>query len=157
AFHKLEKNPKLLDKLRGSARKEFEKNMRQRAREMKVPVEKLQRMIGKDGVEHLRRQMERNYIASEYIRSRIYPGLQVTPAEAREYYDKHSEEFKTLDRVKWQDIFIAVGPSHPTMQEALQFAQEILERIRSGQSFDEFLRFDEGDSWSYRKGEGNGQ
>jgi parvulin-like peptidyl-prolyl isomerase len=157
AFRKLEKNPKLLDDLKRSARKEFEKNMRQRAGQMKVTVEKLQRMVGKEGLEVLRRQMERNYIASQYIRSRVYPELYVRHAEIREYYDKHREEFQTLDRVKWQDIFIAVGPSHPTIEDALRFAQEILDRIRSGQGFDEFLRFDEGDSWSYRKGEGNGQ
>jgi hypothetical protein len=157
AFRKLEKNPQFLDKLKKAAAKEFDKNLRKRADDMKMSVEKLQRLIGKGGVENLRRQLERNFIASEYIRSRVFPHFWIRHEDIREVYDKHPEEFRTVDRVKWQDIFIAVGPSHPTMQDAVRFAEEILGRVRGGQSFDEFLRFDEGDSWSYRKGEGNGQ
>jgi hypothetical protein len=159
ALHKLEKNPKFLQKLKEASVKEFDKKMRDRARQLKMTVEDLKRKVGKQNWHNLARQEERNFIAQEYIRSRIYPHMQeeVTHALIREVYDRHPEQFRTVDKVQWQDIFIMVGPNHPTMADARRFAEQVLAGVRGGQKFDDFLRFDEGDSWLFRKGEGNGQ
>src|SRR5262249_39246459 len=159
ALHKLEKNPKFLQKLKEASVKEFDKKMRERARQLKTTVEDLKRKVGKQNWHNLARQEERNFIAQEYIRSRIYPHMQeeVTHALIREVYDRHPEQFRTVDKVQWQDIFLMVGPNHPTMAEARRFAEQVLTGVRGGQKFDGFLRFDAGDRWLFRKGEGNGQ
>src|SRR5262249_35894116 len=125
ALHKLEKNPKFLQKLREASAKEFDRKMRARARELKTTVEDLKRRVGKQNWHNLARQEERNFIASEYIRSRVYPHMQeVTHAVIREVYDRHPEQFRTVDKVQWQDIFIVVGPNHPTMADARRFAEQ---------------------------------
>jgi parvulin-like peptidyl-prolyl isomerase len=80
----------------------------------------------------------------------------VGPEMIKEWYDQHPNEFRTVDKVKWQDIFIATANHGPAAQ-ARHVAEEILERVRRGEKFDNCLQLDEGDSWSYRKGEGNGQ
>jgi hypothetical protein len=161
AYRKLEKNPKFLTKLKEDAAKEFTKRRAKQARELKVTVEELKRLVnkeaGKGTWENLRRQEERAYIAQQYIGSRVFPWMQIRHEDIREVYDKHPEQFQTVDRVQWQDIFIVVGPKHPTMAEARRFAEELLDAVQRGRQFEDFLRFDEGDSWSYRKGEGNGQ
>ncbi len=164
AFRKLEKNAKYLDKLKQAAAKDFEKKLKLMARRLgkekegATSIEQVKFIMGRELVETMRRQEERNFIASEYVRSRIYPLMQrVNHEMIRDYYDQHRSEFRTIDKVKWQDVFVAVGPSHPTSADARRFAEGILARVQKGESFDNFLRQDEGDSWSYRKGEGNGQ
>jgi parvulin-like peptidyl-prolyl isomerase len=162
ALRKLTQNKQFLDKLKAGAAKDFDKKRVAQARSLKMTVEQLKRLVnaqlGKGGWESLRRQEERNYIVMQYIQSRVYPEVaRVSHEDLYEYYKQHLTEFCTVDRVQWQDIFIIVGPNHPTMADARQFAEQILGAVRQGQPFEEFLRFDEGDSWSYRKGEGNGQ
>lgn len=162
ALRKLSQNQKFLDKLKTAAAKDFEKKMTKRAHDLKIPLDQLKRLVnvqlGKGGWESLKRQEERNYIVFEYVRSRVWPHVsQVSHEDIYEYYKTHLTEFCTVDRVQWQDIFITVGPNHPTMADARQFAEQIVAAVRQGQPFEEFLRFDEGDSWSYRKGAGNGQ
>jgi hypothetical protein len=162
ALRKLAQNQKFLDKLKEEARKDFEKKMGKRARDLKIPLDQLKKLVnaqlGKGGWDSLRRQEERSYIVFAYVRSRVWPHVsQVCHEDIYEYYKDHLTEFCTVDRVKWQDIFIIVGPNHPTMADARQFAEQLVGAVRQGQPFEEFLRFDEGDSWSYRKGDGNGQ
>jgi hypothetical protein len=162
AMRKLSMNKQFLDKVKAAAVKEFDKKMAKRARELKLTLEQFKRMVnnqlGKGGWETLRRQEERSYIVFEYVRSRVFLEVSRVGREViYEYYKDHLSEFCTVDRVQWQDIFITVGPNHPTMADARRFAEQILQVVRQGQPFEEFLRFDEGDSWSYRKGEGNGQ
>ncbi|HYT87908.1 MAG TPA: peptidylprolyl isomerase, partial [Gemmataceae bacterium] len=108
-------------------------------------------------IDHFRRQQERTFIAQEYIRSRIQPWVQqVCPAMIKEWYDQHPNEFRTLDKVKWQDIFIAT-PNHGSAAAARRVAEEIVERVKRGDTFDNYLKLDEGDSWKWRQGNGNGE
>ena len=162
AMRKLSKNEKFLKKLKEEASKLFDKNIQERARQLKMTVEEVQRKIiqqsGKEGWENAHRMNERKYIAGQYTQSRIWAAVQdVTHKHIRDVYDKHPEQYRTVDKVKWQDIFILVGDKHATMADARRFGEQILDAVRRGQSFDEFLTFDEGDSWRYRKGEGYGQ
>src|SRR5260370_560909 len=121
-----------------------------RARELKMPVERLNAKVGKQNWHNLARQEERNFLASEYIRSRVYLHIQeeITHAAIREVYDRHPEQFRTVDKVEWQDIFIVVAPNHPTTPDARRFAQQTLAGARRGQKFDDFLRFAQGHTWS---------
>lgn len=158
AFTKLEKNPKMLDKVRQAAGKAFDKKLTKIVADTKSDsVESLKRLIGRERLETMRRQDERDFIASEYVRSRIFLHVQrVSHRDLWDYYQAHLSEFRTVDRVKWQNIFIAVGPNHPTLEVARRFAEDILARVRAGEDFGQFLHYDEGTSWQYRKGEGQG-
>ncbi|MCI0458690.1 MAG: peptidyl-prolyl cis-trans isomerase [Gemmataceae bacterium] len=163
AYRKLEKNQKVLDKLRQAARREFEKKVARIVKELQKKnggtYEQVHHQLGKETLDTLRRQEERNFIASEYIRSRVHIHLQrVGHEDIRAYYNQHLSEFRTEDRVQWQNIFICVGGPHGgTAVEARRFAEQILDRVRRGERFDAFLHLDDGMSWRSRKGEGEGQ
>jgi hypothetical protein len=73
----------------------------------------------------VRRQIERQIMADEYIRSAIKekgrtPGL----SDIRSYYEEHADEFKSDDRVKWLDIFISFN-RHATPQAARAHAEVV--------------------------------
>ncbi len=62
-----------------------------------------------------RRGVERQIMSQQYVNSMLKEkGRRVGLAEIRDYYDKHPDEFKTPDRVKWQHIFVGNGnPPNP--------------------------------------------
>lgn len=154
AVRKLEKNnPKALSKLKTIAEQEFDKQMRS-IRQRKVASEAQLKEI-----EHtLRRQVERELISSEYMRSRIFPYIQsrISHEEVEDYYNTHQNEFQRLDAVQWQDVFIAVGPKLPTVAHAKRFAEDLIAQCRTNDDFTRLLQFDEGDS-KFRGGEGLGR
>lgn len=153
AVKKLEKNnPKALDKLKVVVGQEFDKQL-QKMRNAGVTDEQIKE------VEHVARKlMERNLIATEYARNRILPYLQsvVSLEEVREYYETHKNEFQSVDKVQWQDVFIAVGPKHPTVADAKRFAQQLIAKCRTPDDFAKLVEFDDGDS-KFRGGEGLGR
>lgn len=161
AFKLLSKNPPFLEKLKDLAGKDFDKKVSLMLKNSKSNnIDELKLLMRKQdmSLDTLRRQEERNFIAKEYIGSRIVPLMnKVGHKEIRAYYDQHLSEFQTVDRVQWQDIFIAVGPKFPTLADARRFAEQIVTRVRSGEDFSRFLHYDDGDSYKYRKGEGKGQ
>jgi hypothetical protein len=88
----------------------------------------------------------------------IFPQINkaITPEVIAQYYQDHLNEFQTVDRVQWQDIFVAVGEKHPTMAHARQFAQQIVEQWKQGADINKLLEFDDGSSRS-RQGMGVGE
>jgi len=83
----------------------------------------------------IRRQLERQTMADEYVRSALKdkgrtPGL----ADMRDYYDKHPDEFKTTDKVVWLDIFISFN-KHPTARAAYDHAEGVLQKASLGAEF----------------------
>lgn len=161
ALHKLEKNQKTLDKLKVAANKEFDKRLSHMVKAFRcASLEEFKDLLTKQGtsVENLRRSAEREFISTEYVRSLI--GMRIVTISHQDvcdYYEQHLNEFQTVDTVKWQNIFILVGPNHPTAADAHRFAEELVARARHGEDFDKLLPFDDGDSYRYRKGEGLGR
>ncbi len=83
----------------------------------------------------IRRQLERQTMADEYVRSALKdkgrtPGL----ADIRDYYDKHPDEFMKTDKVKWLDIFISFN-KHPTARAAYDYAEGVLQKASLGADF----------------------
>jgi parvulin-like peptidyl-prolyl isomerase len=130
--------PKVMEELQKDAKRDFEKRLRDFKKLYNLQTdEQLKQFFASGGVslESMRRQMERQFVAQEYMRNLIYPDLQRIPqAELREYYDKHADEFQEKERVKWQDIFLDRN-KFPNEQAARQFADRILARLRSGEDF----------------------
>lgn len=88
----------------------------------------------------LRRQLERQFMAQQFIQSMLKEkGRRVSLAEIRNYYDQHPDEFRVADRVKWQHIFISLA-RHPSPQAAYQHAEAILQAARNGADFAELSK-----------------
>lgn len=153
AVKKLEKvNPKALDRLKEYVDREVEKSI-DRMRKADVPEDQI-----RQAEPAARRMMERNIISGEYARSRIMPTLQslVGLTQIREYYESHLDDFKAKDRVVWQDIFIPVSPNLPTVEDAKRFAEDLINKCRRADDFNQLMVYNEGDS-KLRGGEGLGQ
>jgi peptidyl-prolyl cis-trans isomerase SurA len=161
AIRMLEKNPKFLEKLKGIASKEAQKQIAAQMRRAEMPnIEQYKQLLIAQGttLESIRRMLERDVIAGEYLRAKIRPQIEkeICPEVIHEYYKQHLNEFQQVDRVKWQDLFIAVGPKHPTMADARQFADQLQRRWAAGEDIAKLLEFDDGDS-RFRKGDGAGE
>jgi hypothetical protein len=152
AVKKIEKNGKhMLEKLRDFVDQEFDKSV-QKMRDGKVPEDQIRE------IEPIaRRMLERNLISTEYARSRIKPTLDsIGMRDIREYYETHLNEFMTVDKVVWQDIFIPISKNLPTIEDAKRFAEELLNKCRTAEQFNQLMVYNEGDS-KLRGGEGLGQ
>jgi parvulin-like peptidyl-prolyl isomerase len=153
AVKKLEKfNPKALAKLRHMVEQEFDKRLK-KMRDAGLAEDKIKQF---SHIAH--RILERDMIAMEYARSRISGPVQslVTLDAVKQYYDTHPEEFTVKDRVEWQDVFIAVGPKHPTIVDARRFAEQLVARCQAPDDFAKLQAYDDGDS-KLRGGAGFGQ
>lgn len=147
AVHKLEKAaPKALEQLRELVDAEYAKQVKHIRKQL--PDDKFQEIAPT-----FRRQMERQFIGMEYIRSRIFPILVINYNDIKDYYDSHLNEFQTLPSVKWQHIFIAANSQRQTPENAAAFAATLLEQM--GRDPNASVRFaqlckqhDDGDSKS---------
>jgi peptidyl-prolyl cis-trans isomerase SurA len=162
AFAKLKRASKSqVEKLTAEAADEFDKTVLRgwMKRANVKSADEFRDLLKSQGVslDMLRRQWERNFMAREYLQSRIHPYLdQVGPRQILEYYDKHPEEFQRPDAVQWQDIFVLADDKFATRAEAHHLAEQLAERARGGEDFAKLAeKYDNGDS-SFRKGEGIG-
>jgi parvulin-like peptidyl-prolyl isomerase len=166
AYERMKKlKPEFAEKLEAAAHKEFDK----RVREMKSNAaksgfniqsdEEFKAILKAQGLTlgGIRRQVERSFMAMEYMRSRIYEKIDpIGHEQIVEYYEEHPSEFQVEDRVEWQDIFIASG-QHSSPEEARNLAEQIMARAKKGEDFAELAKkYDDGMS-KYNNGEGFGQ
>ncbi|MCI0682175.1 MAG: peptidyl-prolyl cis-trans isomerase [Gemmataceae bacterium] len=153
AVRKLEKvNPTTLAKLRSLAEQDFEQQLRKVRDTKKVSDEQL-----KEFERQMRRQAERRYIAMQYMQSRIFQLINsgIGYQEIKDYYDAHPNEFQRVESVRWQNVFLAVGPKHPTLADARRFAEDLIARCRTGDDFIKLVPYDDGPS-KFNNGQGTG-
>jgi len=105
----------------------------------------------------LRRQIERDamvdFLVGQQFRDKAKA---VTLADVREYYDRHPDEFRTEDAVKWLDLFV-IARKFLTVEEAKAHAEGLLAQAKGGADFVELSKkYDQGDS-GLRGGEGTGR
>jgi parvulin-like peptidyl-prolyl isomerase len=150
----------VMDKVKEAAGKEFDRQIRDIKKQTGVTTdEEFLTMLRTQGVslDGMRRQSERQFLAQEYLRSRIMPMIdEIGHEQILNYYNGHPEEFQINDSVKWQDIFIDGQKPGRSIDEARIFANDILKRIRAGADFNEFTKYDDGESGLARKGFGYG-
>lgn len=159
AFEKLKGNEKFLTKLKEAASEQYSNWLRDIQEKSKLTEAQLAQQMRSVGISLLsrKREIERRFIVMEYMRSRIGPYMdQVNRQDIRDYYDSHPEEFQQEDRLVWEDIFIAVGPKHPTLADARSTAQKLLTQIQQGASFASLIEYDDGVS-RFQKGKGSGE
>ncbi len=152
-------NPQALRKINDAASEEFDKYIDKIKSKSKINDVQWRESLRRGGltVGMLRKKVEHEFVNGEFIRSRIIDHIKaISRSDIYAYYVDHKEEFRTEDRVKWQDVFIAVGPKHPTLKDARRFAESLIASYDSGVDFEEFIRYDDGDSKS-RDGFGLGE
>jgi parvulin-like peptidyl-prolyl isomerase len=151
---------RVMDKVKEAAGKEFDRQIRDIKKQTGITSdEEFQNMLRTQGIslDSMRRQSERQFLAQEYLRSRIMPFIdEIGHEQLLNYYNGHPEEFQIADSVKWQDIFIDGQKPGRSLEEARILANNILDRIRNGAEFTEFCQFDDGESGLARKGFGYG-
>ncbi len=140
AIKKLEKvNPRALDRMKEEVEKDLDKWV-QALRQANVPDADIRQ------VEPTRRRMlERDMISAIYARSRIMPTVQslITLTQIREYYETNLNEFKAVDKVVWQDIFIPTGANLPTVEDAKRFAEDLINKCRTPDDFTRLMVYDD--------------
>ena len=134
-YAKLKKQGRLAlaDEIKGFAEKAADQSLRSiRTGYGLKSEEEFQAMLRMQGLTQpvIRRQIERQIMADEYVRSAIKekgrtPGL----SDIRAYYEAHGAEFKSEDRVKWLDIFISFS-KHSTPDAARTHAEQVFEKTR---------------------------
>ncbi|MBX7106399.1 MAG: peptidyl-prolyl cis-trans isomerase [Gemmataceae bacterium] len=153
------KRPQLLEQLKLEAGKEADRRIADIKKSAKISNDdEFRAFLRQSGlsVEGLRRQTERNFMMTEYIRNLIFPAVQrISVQQVREYYDEHPDQFTRPDRLKWMDIFIDIS-RFPDANAARRHAEMIIARAQAGENFAELVKqFDQGDS-VLRGGEGLG-
>jgi len=154
---------KFIEQLKKLADEEFEKRwlrpiMEQNHIENKEEFATFMRQHGGISLEVMRRSSERNFMAMEYLRSRVEPHLsRIGHNEIADYYTSHREEYTQPDSVHWQDILINAA-GHASRAAARQFAESLVRRVRQGEDFAKLsTEFDNGTSGRFRKGDGEGR
>lgn len=153
AIKRIEKmNPRAMEKLKEAATEEFNKQVNPN-----LPKEQENDPLVKEALSILKRQVERNFIHMEYLRSQIIPAvnLRISFAEVDDYYRTHLNEFQKVDSVKWQNVFIAVNPERPTVAHCKKYAEQLLAGLPNNSAFAELTKYDDGDS-KFRGGAGMG-
>ena len=163
AAARLARRKGFMDELKSVADKEFDKQWLQRlmkANNQTDPVV-FKRFLQDQGmpVEMIRRQWVRNFIAMEYIRSRIEPSItRIGHLEVVDYFNKTMQEFQVEDSLVWQDIFILKARHGGDPVAARHFAESLVARIRKGEDFVKLAKeFDNGDSSLRENAEGIGR
>jgi len=104
----------------------------------------------------LRRNLERQMIATRVQQAEIFGRVAVTEDEARKYYEQHINEFTTPSSVMLREILVAVpadsrGANAAAAEAARDKAEAIRKRILDGESFEK-VAADSSDSASKANG-----
>jgi hypothetical protein len=150
---------KVLDQVKALAAKEFDKQVHDNMQRAGIKTEDdFKKILQTQGIsmEGMRRQIERTFIAQEYLRSQVMRVVDQSIGHEQlwDYYQKHKEEFQIADSVQWQSIFID-NSKFDTRDAAYQTAVQVAQRWRAGQDYASLAQFNDGDS-KFRQGQGEG-
>lgn len=150
----------IMVKLQKEADKEADKQLREiKGRVQAKSDDEFKAMLKAQGLSEsgMRRQFQHNFMMIEYVRQIIYPTVErIGLQQVRDYYDLHPDEFRSDDKVVWQDIFIDAS-RFASPAAGRQHAGQVLAAARAGQDFPTLVKqFDHGDA-RLRNGTGIGQ
>lgn len=92
--------------------------------------------------EKLRNQIRRQVVIGELIKKEIAPQVNVTPQDAKKFYDENPEKFRKPERVRAQHILmkVAKGDSEDKKAEAREKLKKLQKRILAGEDFSNLAR-----------------
>lgn len=152
--------PGAADDIKDAARKMADKQLFEFKKMYKVKTdEEFQAILGTQGLTLpvIRRQLERQMMAEEYVRSMIRDKIKgIGLAQIRDYYDRHPDEFTTEDRVKWLDIFVSFN-RFPTARATYDHAIGVQQQAAAGADFVALVKQHDHGVASGQNGEGIGR
>jgi peptidyl-prolyl cis-trans isomerase C len=103
-------------------------------------ISKLAKEKGFDKIAEVKNQMEfykDNFLANLYIRREVLDKISIPEEDLKKYYENHKDEFKTPEMVKVRHILVKMNESAPEKDKkaAKKKAEDILEKIKSGEDF----------------------
>lgn len=154
--------PQNMEKIKGIAAKECDEHLRKQKTRLNLKSDDELRAFYERqhlNLEEYRRQFERSFIATEYMRNRVQLKINAIDREQLlEYYQKNLKDFNPPERVVWQNIFIK-RDGYPSEAEARQKAETAYAKAKQVQTREEFATlaetYSDGPS-KFRKGEGEG-
>lgn len=156
------KNDKAQQEIKKVAKEEADKKLKEYRKNRKIDTEEeFVKLLDLQGISlaGLRRQIERDFIKNIYLQELMKPKKElISIADIHDYYDKHSDEFKVEESVKWNDMFISKSIfDNSKPGEARKYAMAILEHVKAGEDFAKLgEQYDKGDS-KFRKSMGAGE
>ena len=103
-------------------------------------IASLAREKGFDKRPEIKGQLEmitNNFLAFQYLQKEVISKIKVTEKEAKAYYDKNPDLFKSPEQVKARHILIQV-PKEATEEEKKKLkekADEVLKKVKAGEDF----------------------
>ncbi len=91
----------------------------------------------------LRQDFERSYMMSGVQQIEIYPRLQITDEEVRQYYRANPDEFKVPETVMLREIFLPVATQTRDGQAVVNVAEEEAVQARMNAARDRVLKGEE--------------
>jgi len=78
-----------------------------------------------------------NFLAFQYLQKEVISKVKVTEKEAKAYYDKNPDLFKSPEQVKARHILIQVpkGASDEEKNKQKEKADEVLKKVKAGEDF----------------------
>jgi peptidyl-prolyl cis-trans isomerase SurA len=160
-FQRLKKaKPGVIDELKDFAAKAADRQLREFKKFYRVRTDdEFRDLLASQGLTLpvIRRQLERQMMADEYVRSMLKEkGRAVGLGEIHDYYLKNPGEFATDDRVKWLDVFVSFN-RFATAREAFDHAEAIRRQAAAGADFVALSRQHDHGLAGQQNGEGVGQ
>jgi peptidyl-prolyl cis-trans isomerase C len=97
----------------------------------------------------LRTNIAQSMVIQQLIEKKIAPGIEITDAQGKEFYDAHPELFQTPEQVKASHILIKADPSDSdeTKDEARKKLETVQDKLKKGEKFDALAKeYSEGPS-----------
>ena len=97
----------------------------------------------------LKANITQSMVIQQLIESKITPKIQITDAQAKEFYDTHPELFKTPEQVKASHILIKAdaSASEEDKAKARKKIEDVQAKLKKGEKFDDLAKqYSEGPS-----------
>ncbi|MFQ5817787.1 MAG: peptidylprolyl isomerase [Terriglobia bacterium] len=103
-------------------------------------LEELERAVGAQGVsfEDFRSRIRNNILTNQVIQRMVAGRVLINRDEVVGYYETHKDEFRRPESYRLREILIST--ENRTDEEARARAQEVLDKIRQGEKFDELAK-----------------
>ncbi len=105
-------------------------------------LEELDRLMIQQGIdpEEFKRNIRNHSLRQQVLGREVYSRIQnqISSEEIRKYYEEHLQEFERPEQVRIREIMISTEDKKPEELQALEKkAQEVLQKARSGERFEE--------------------
>ena len=105
-------------------------------------IEALDQEMRKQGINpvEFKKRIKDQSLREQVLGREVYYRIQVSTEEIKAYYDANQKEFDRPEQVRLQEILIASNGEDPAeVEQSRKRAEEVLEKARSGELFDELV------------------